>query len=159
MSHLLIAVIGPAQSSPAETQAAETVGRILAEGGATVICGGRGGVMEAVCRGAHLGGGLTVGVLPGTMPSEANPHVDVAIATGLGEARNAIVARAGKVVVAIGGRFGTLSEIALALKLGIPVVGLQTWRGESAVASLSTIIHVDDPVEAAHRALALARAV
>jgi uncharacterized protein (TIGR00725 family) len=115
--------------------------------------------MEAVCRGAHLGGGLTVGILPGTMAGEANPHVDVALATGLGEARNAIVARAGKAVVAIGGRFGTLSEIALALKLGIPVVGLQTWRCESPVVDLSAIVHVNDPIEAAHRALALAGAI
>ena len=127
MRHLLVAVIGAACCSPAEAQAAEIVGRELARGGATVICGGRGGVMEAACRGARSAGGLTVGLLPGDDPASANPYVDVAIATGLGEARNAIVARTARAVVAIGGRYGTLSEIAFALKRGLPVVGA-AWR-------------------------------
>jgi uncharacterized protein (TIGR00725 family) len=157
MRHLLVAVIGGARCSPSEAQAAEIVGRELAQGGATVICGGRGGVMEAACRGARSAGGLTVGLLPGDDPSGANPYVDVAIATGLGEARNAIVARTARAVVAIGGRYGTLSEIAFALKHGLPVVGVNTWRlAPPDEGSSSAIVHVDDPVEAARRALALA---
>lgn len=160
MRHLLVAVIGAAACSPAEAEAAETVGRVLAEGGATVLCGGRGGVMEAACRGARAAGGLTVGILPGADPSAANPYVDVAIATGLGEARNAIVARTARAVVVIGGRYGTLSEIGFALKQGLPVVGVRTWQLTCPDDGLSApIVHVDDPVEAARRALALARGV
>jgi uncharacterized protein (TIGR00725 family) len=160
MRHLLVAVIGASSCSPAEAEAAETVGRVLAGGGATVICGGGGGVMEAACRGARSAGGLTVGILPGDDPSAANPYVDVAIATGLGEARNAIVARTARAVVAIGGRYGTLSEIAFALKRGLPVVGVGTWKPVPAGDSFSApIVHIDDPVEAARRALALARGV
>lgn len=155
---LLVAVVGAASCSPSEARAAETVGRVLAQGGATVLCGGRGGVMEAACRGAHRAGGLTVGILPGDDPSAANPYVDVAIATGLGEARNAIVARTAGAVVAIGGRYGTLSEIAFALKHGLPVVGVNTWElAPPGGGTLSPIVCIDDPVEAARRAVALAR--
>ena len=160
MRHVLIAVIGAASCSPSEAKAAEVVGKVLAEGGATVLCGGHGGVMEAACRGARLAGGLTVGILPGDDPSTANPYVDVAIATGLGEARNAVVARTAQAVVAIGGRYGTLSEIAFALKRGLPVVGVNTWRlAPPGASGSSPIITIDDPVEAARRALALARGV
>jgi uncharacterized protein (TIGR00725 family) len=158
MSHLLVAVIGAAACSPAEAEVAETVGRVLAQGGATVVCGGRGGVMEAACRGARSAGGLTVGILPGADPAAANPYVDVVIATGLGEARNAIVARTARAVVAIGGRYGTLSEVAFALKHGLPVVGVNTWElVPPAAGPSSPIVRVDDPVQAARRALALAR--
>jgi uncharacterized protein (TIGR00725 family) len=94
------------------------------------VCGGLGGVMEAACRGAKDGGGTTVGILPGTDRAAANPFVDVAVATGLGEARNALVVRAADAVIAIGGGYGTLSEIALALKAGKRVVGLETWDVE-----------------------------
>jgi uncharacterized protein (TIGR00725 family) len=160
MRRLLVAVIGAARCSQTEAAAAEAVGSALAEAGATVICGGRGGVMEAACRGAQQAGGLTVGILPGDDPAAANPYVDVAIATGLGEARNAIVARTARAVVAIGGRYGTLSEIAFALKRGVPVVGVNTWGLEPPDGSGSSpIIRVDDPVEAARRALALAGGV
>jgi uncharacterized protein (TIGR00725 family) len=153
-------VIGAARCSPSEAAAAEAVGRALAVGGATVVCGGRGGVMDAACGGAQRAGGLTVGILPGDDPAAANPYVDVAIATGLGEARNAIVARTAQAVVAIGGRYGTLSEIAFALKRGLPVVGVSTWKLELPNgAGSARIIHVDDPVEAARRALALAGGV
>jgi len=157
MRRLLVAVIGAASCSPAEARAAEVVGRVLAEGGATVLCGGRGGVMEAACRGARMAGGLTLGILPGEDPAAANPFVDVAIATGLGEARNVIVACTARAVVAIGGRYGTLSEIAFALKYGVPVVGVGTWKLEPPDArGLSALIHVGDPVEGARRALVLA---
>jgi uncharacterized protein (TIGR00725 family) len=158
MSHLLVAVIGAAACTPQEANAAEKVGTALAEGGATVLCGGRGGVMEAACRGARRAGGLTVGILPNDDPSLANPYVDVAIATGLGEARNVIIARTARAVVAIGGRYGTLSEIAFAVKLGVPVIGVKTWGlvppGEG---PSPPILYIDDPVEAARRALVVAK--
>jgi uncharacterized protein (TIGR00725 family) len=157
MTHLLIAVIGAADCSAKEAEMAATVGRVLAEGGATLVCGGRGGVMEAACRGARDAGGLTVGILPGEDPDEANPYVDVAIATGLGEARNAIVARTARAVIAIGGRYGTLSEMAFALKAGLPVLGLRTWRlAAPDLEGLTSVLYVDDAVEAAQRALTLA---
>ena len=100
-----------------------------------VVCGGLGGVMEAACRGAKAAGATTVGLLPGTDRSDANPHVDVAIATGLGEARNALVVRAADAVIAIGRGYGTLSEIALALRAGKRVVGLGTWDVEGVEAA------------------------
>jgi uncharacterized protein (TIGR00725 family) len=103
------------------------VGRELGSRGALLVTGGLGGVMEAACRGARDAGGTTIGILPGTDRSAANPYVDVAIASGLGEARNALVVRAADALIAIGGAYGTLSEIAFALKAGKRVVGLGTW--------------------------------
>jgi uncharacterized protein (TIGR00725 family) len=110
-----------------ELAAAEQVGRLVARRGAVLVCGGLGGVMEAASRGARQEGGTAVGILPGLDRSAANEHLDVALATGLGEARNALVVRAADAVIAVGGGYGTLSEIALALKAGKPVVGLDTW--------------------------------
>ena len=121
-------MIGPGAATAAEVDAAVTVGRELAGAGAVVVCGGLGGVMEAACRGASAAGGVTVGILPGVDRSAANRFVDVAIPTGLGEARNALVVRSADALVAIGGGYGTLSEIALALKAGKPVVGLGGWE-------------------------------
>jgi uncharacterized protein (TIGR00725 family) len=126
-----VAVIGPGDEP---TVAAAEVGRLLAERGATLVCGGRGGAMEAACRGAKEADGLTVGILPGADRSEANPFVDVVVPTGLGEARNALVVGAADAVIAIGGGYGTLSEIALALKAGKRVIGLGTWEIEGVVA-------------------------
>ncbi len=100
---------------------------MLAEAEVTVVCGGMGGVMEAVCKGASNAGGRTVGILPGVNPTDANPWVDIPICTGLGHARNVIVVRSGLAVVAIGGAYGTLSEIGHALSDEIPVVALNTW--------------------------------
>ena len=116
------------------TVAAAEVGRLLAERGAVLVCGGRGGAMEAACRGAKEAGGLTVGILPGSYRSEANPFVDVVVPTGLGEARNALVVGAADVVIAVGGGYGTLSEVALALKAGKRVIGLGTWEIEGVTA-------------------------
>ena len=110
------------------------MGRELAARGAVLVCGGLGGVMEAACRGAKDAGGRTVGILPGTDRAAANPFVDTAIPTGLGEARNALVVRAADALIAVGGGYGTLSEIALALKAGKPVVGLDSWDIEGVVA-------------------------
>jgi uncharacterized protein (TIGR00725 family) len=112
--------------------------------------------MEAACRGAKSAGGLTVGILPGDDPAQANPYVDIPVATGLGEARNAIVVGTAQVVIAIGGRYGTLSEIAFALKRGVPVIGLDTWPLQAVDKSQPPIIQLDDPAAAAQRALALA---
>ncbi len=124
----LISVVGGATCSPEEAHLAEEVGRLLARRGFGVVCGGRGGVMAAVCRGANQMGGVTIGLLPGEDDREANPWVQMAIPTGLGEARNALVARAGLGMIAIGGGYGTLSEVALALKWGKRVAGLGTWE-------------------------------
>jgi uncharacterized protein (TIGR00725 family) len=129
-----VAVIGPGDEP---TVAAAEVGRLIAERGAVLVCGGRGGAMEAACRGAKEVGGLTVGILPGPDRSEANPFVDVVLPTGLGDARNALVVGAADVVIAIGGGYGTLSEIALALKAGKRVIGLGTWEIEGVVAAES----------------------
>ena len=109
---------------------AELVGRGLGSRRVVLICGGLGGVMEAACRGAKEAGGLTVGILPGLDPSDANPYVDVVIATGLGEARNALVVNAADALIAVGRGYGTLSEIGLALRAGKRVVGLETWDVE-----------------------------
>lgn len=151
-----VAVVGPGEATAEEVAAAEAIGAELARAGALVVTGGLGGVMAAACRGAASVGGTTLGLLPGSDRREANEWVAVAVPTGLGEARNALVVRSADVVVAVGGAYGTLSEIALALRAGTPVVGWRTWslvdpRGEAA-----PIIPVDDPGEAARTALALA---
>lgn len=122
-----IAVCGPSSATEDEERWAEEVGRGLAEAGAVVLCGGLGGVMDAVARGASRAGGTVVGVLPGEDRLGASAHLTAAIPTGMGEARNAIIARAADAVIAIGGEWGTLSEIALARKMGKPVVGISTW--------------------------------
>lgn len=125
-----IAVVGPGEASEAELENAESVGRGLAEKGAIVVCGGLGGVMAAACRGASSAGGLTVGILPGTDRGAANESVTVAIPTGMGELRNGLVVRAADALVAVGGAggsYGTLSEVALALKIGVRVIGLGSW--------------------------------
>jgi uncharacterized protein (TIGR00725 family) len=118
---LRVAVVGAAEATPDEYETARALGRLLAQAGVLVVCGGRTGVMEAVARGAVEGGGQTVGILPGPDGAEANPWVGVPIATGLGEARNAIVVRCAEAVVGVGGGWGTLSELSLAAKMGVPV--------------------------------------
>jgi len=120
----IVAVIGGGSCSAEETSLAEDVGRRLADRGAVVICGGLGGVMEAVAKGARSNGGTTVGILPGGAPTAANQYIEVPLATGLGEMRNFLIVRAAHALVAIGGGVGTLSEIALAQRIGKPVVGL-----------------------------------
>jgi uncharacterized protein (TIGR00725 family) len=136
-------VVGPGDASADQVAAAEEVGRLLARRGAVVVCGGLGGVMEAACRGARGEGGTAVGILPGLDRATANPHVSVAIATGLGEARNALVVRAAGALIAVGGAYGTLSEIALALKAGKPVIGLGTWEIEGVQAAAGPSEAVD----------------
>ena len=128
-----VGVIGPGDASAEEVAAAEEVGARLVDLGATVVTGGLGGVMEAACRGAKSRRGVTIGLLPGFDRNEANGWVDVAIATGLGEIRNALIVRTSDALVAIGGGAGTLSEIAFALKLGRPVIGVGTFEVEGVV--------------------------
>src|SRR5690242_4452077 len=152
-----IAIAGPGEAAPWELEAAEEAGAAVAEAGCGLVCGGLGGVMEAACRGARSRGGLTVGLLPGTDRDVANGWVVVALPTGLGEARNALVVRAADVVVAIGGGWGTLSEIALALKAGIPVVGVGTWEPSLAGGAVPGVVAVDDPRAAVAEALRLSR--
>ncbi len=149
----LIAVIGAGECD-AETYArAVEVGRELAKRGAWIVCGGRGGVMEAACCGAKEAGGLTIGILPGTDSREANRYVDIPIVTGLGEARNVIVVRSARAVIALDGEFGTLSEIALALKFGKPVIGLDTWELAKGGERAKGIIVARDAKEAVELAM------
>jgi uncharacterized protein (TIGR00725 family) len=140
----------------AELAVAEEVGAAVAAAGCGLVCGGLGGVMEAACRGARSRGGLTVGILPGLDREEANGWVLVGLPTGLGEARNALVVRAADAVVAVGGGWGTLSEIALALKAGLPVVGLDTWQPALRGEAREGIVVAAEPHEAVAEALRLA---
>ena len=123
----LIAVIGGRKVEKLLLKEAEEVGILLARKGAILLCGGLGGVMEAASKGMHAEGGLTIGILPQDHKGHANAFVNVPIATGLGVGRNVIIARAADAVIAIGGEYGTLSEIAFALQMGKPVVGIRTW--------------------------------
>jgi uncharacterized protein (TIGR00725 family) len=155
---MFVAVVGSASCDEECAALAEAVGREIARRGAVLVCGGRGGVMEAACRGAKAEGGTTVGILPGTDRGEANPYVDLPIVTGLGEARNAIVVRTADAVVAVSGGFGTLSEIGLALKMGRPVVGLATWELRQAGQIVDAVVQAHAPARAVELALALAEA-
>ncbi len=153
----IIGVIGGATPTKEEIVTAEAVGHALAKAGAALICGGLGGVMEAACRGAKSAGGLCIGILPGTDRREANPFVDIPIVTGIRCARNVIITRTAQAVIAVGGSYGTLSEIAFALSFGTPVVGLGTWKVERDGHARAPIVYAAAPEEAVERALALAR--
>lgn len=154
---LFIAVIGENDPPPRLTAMAEAVGAEIAIAGAVVVCGGLGGVMEAACRGARSKGGITIGLLPGTRHADANPHVTYAIPTGLGHARNLIVARSAHAVIAVGGKYGTLSEIAFAKIESTPVIGLDTWDLRRPGHDESPIQLARDPKEAVALALSAAR--
>lgn len=148
-----IAVIGGGDADPGALIAAEEVGRGLGRAGAVLVCGGLGGVMEAACRGAKAEGGTTVGILPTDERANANDYVDVALATGIGEMRNALVARSVDALIAIDGEFGTLSEIGFALRIGKPVIGLDTWALSTPTDGTDPIIRVDTPEAAVQEAL------
>lgn len=150
-----IGVVGPGEAGPAESERAEEVGAEIARAGAVLVCGGLGGVMAAACRGAVELGGLTVGLLPGEDRKAANEWVAVAVPTGLGEARNVLLVRAADALVAIGGGWGTLSEIALALRAGLPVVGIGSWTPERPDSRGPGVVARDSPREAVHEALRL----
>ncbi|HAK60224.1 MAG TPA: TIGR00725 family protein [Nitrospiraceae bacterium] len=127
MAKKMIAVIGAGSADGSIMKIAEEVGRLIAKGGAVMVCGGLGGVMEAAARGAQSAGGLTVGILPQARKQDANPHIDIAIPTGFGEGRNVVIARTADVLIAVAGEYGTLSEIAFGLRMGKPVIGIGTW--------------------------------
>ena len=150
-----VAVIGGSQPSLKEAKLAEEVGCQLARRGAILVCGGLGGIMEAACRGASAEGGITVGILPGDNRQAANPYVQIPIVTGTGYARNVAVVKSAEAVIAIGGSYGTLSEIAHALQGGIPVIGLNTWSLSQNGQPDNSIIPAQDAVEAVDKALDL----
>lgn len=153
-----IAVIGPDDATREQELLATEVGRLLAEEGVVVVCGGHGGVMGAVAQGTRAAGGTCIGLLPGTDRSEGHPSLSWSLPTGLGEARNLLVVRAADAAIAIGGAYGTLSEIGFALKLGRPVVGLGTWtmrRGDGT--EEEGVLHAEDPYQAVRLAVTACR--
>ncbi len=152
-----IAVIGGGQCTKEEARLAEEVGRGLARQGVTLVCGGLGGVMKAACKGAISAGGETIGILPGENRQAANPYVQVPIVTGMGYARNMAVVKSAQAVIAIGGSYGTLSEIGHALQSGIPVIGLNTWALSRNGQPDNSIIPVQNPADAVDIALSLAK--
>jgi uncharacterized protein (TIGR00725 family) len=146
----VIAVIGASKCSKKLRDMAAQVGKYIAEHGGIIVCGGMGGIMEGAARGAKEGGGVTIGILPTDDKSDANPYIDFAIPTGFGEARNIIVVRTADVVIALPGKYGTLSEMAFARLFNKPVISVSAWKlGDD-------IVQVEDPVEAARLALELA---
>jgi len=150
-----IGVMGPGSCPPELYALAREVGYLIAKRGAILICGGRGGAMEAAARGAKEGGGITVGILPGESAADANPYIDIPVVTGMGNARNAINVLTSQAIIAIHGSYGTLSEMALALKCNIPVIGLGTWELTAPGAARLPIALVRTPDEAVDAALAL----
>ena len=148
-----ISVIGAAAGDEELLAAAEEVGRRIAEAGAVVVTGGLSGVMEAASKGASEAGGTAIGVIPTSDPADANEHVTHAVATGVGQARNLAVVGSGDAVIAVGGEWGTLSEIALARKLGKPVVSLQSWPLKNRAGTDLGIDEAESPEEAVDAAL------
>jgi uncharacterized protein (TIGR00725 family) len=144
----IIAVIGGRRTEKALLSEAEEAGRLIARRGATLVCGGLGGVMEAASKGAKSEGGLTVGILPHNDSKKANQYIDFPVATGLGIGRNVIIARTADALIAVGGAYGTLSEIAFALQIGKPVVGIKTW-------DIKGVISVENAVEAVNKVFEL----
>ena len=145
-SRKIVAVIGSRDCDATLYQMAQEVGRRVAEGGAILVCGGRGGIMEAACRGAAEGNGISVGILPGNDIADANNYVTVPIASGIGLARNYLIVRSATAAIAIGGQYGTLSEIAYCLQLGVPVFSLRSW-------DIKGVIPVETPKQAVDLAL------
>ncbi len=147
---MYVGVIGGRRCSPEVAELAFELGALIAAQGWTLVCGGMGGVMEQACRGARSRGGVTLGILPGNSRSAANPYLSYSVVTGLGEARNVLVVKSSRVLIAVSGSYGTLSEIALANAAGIPVVGLRSWRidpGQNRDQGLF-VQEVDSPSEA-----------
>jgi len=143
-----IAVIGERQASAPLARAAEVIGREIARRGGVLICGGMTGVMEAAARGAAEAGGVVVGILPTASAEEGNPYLTIPIPTGMDEARNVIIVRSAEAVIAVGGAYGTLSEIGHALNLGVPVIGLDTWQVHREGMAADPIRRARDPQEA-----------
>jgi len=145
-SRKIVAVIGSRDCDATLYQMAQEVGRRVAEGGAILVCGGRGGIMEAACRGVAEAKGISVGILPGNDIADANDYVTVPIASGIGLARNYLIVRSATAAIAIGGQYGTLSEIAYCLQLGVPVFSLRSW-------DIKGVIPVETPEQAVDLAL------
>ena len=148
-----VAVVGPNDATQTELDQAEAIGAGLARADAILVCGGLGGVMHAAARGSEKAGGVSIGILPGDDRDPGSPHLTVAISTGMGETRNAVIVRTVDAVIAISGEFGTLSEVAFALKLGKPVVGLGTWELSKAGRPVDAITRVETPEAAVEEAL------
>jgi hypothetical protein len=158
MRVLQIGVIGPGTVESEETaKLAYDVGAEIAKEGAILVCGGLGGVMEEAAKGAKGKGGLTIGILPGFSQNDANKYIDIRIVTGLSEARNVIVVRSCNAIIAIEGSYGTLSEIAFALRFGIPIIGLNTWFLEREGHPNPPIIRVQTPKEAVKKSIEMGR--
>ena len=154
---MIISVIGAGEPTAEVAGLAEAVGEELARRGMALVCGGLGGVMEAACKGAKSAGGTTIGILPGSDPESANRWVNIPICTGLAYARNVIVVKTGRAVIAVGGAYGTLSEIGHALGEDIPVIGLRTWELVRDGAIDSAIVVADDPRDAVDKAVQAAQ--
>jgi uncharacterized protein (TIGR00725 family) len=150
---LYVAVVGPNDATQTELDQAEAIGEGLARAGAVLVCGGLGGVMHAAARGCERAGGVSIGILPGDDRDPGSPHLTVAVSTGMGETRNAIIVRTSDVLIAISGEFGTLSEVAFALKLGKPVVGVRTWELSKGGKPVEAIHRVETPEHAVAEAL------
>lgn len=148
-----IAVIGNSKASAQEIKLAEEIGREIAKNGAVLVCGGLDGVMEAACRGAVSEGGLTIGILPGTSRNDANEYVQIPVVTGIGYARNMIVVKSAQAVIAVGGSYGTLTEIGFALKNGIPVIGLDTWELSQKGKNDNSMMRAENAADAVNKAL------
>ncbi len=138
-------MIGAGHADEDTIRTAEEVGRLIGKSSALLVCGGLGGVMEAAARGAKGAGGTTIGILPGNGTRDANAWIDIPVATGMGEARNIVIVRTAHALIAVGGEYGTLSEIAFALKAGKPVIGLRTW-------DIPGVIKADDEADAVQKA-------
>ncbi len=150
----IIGVIGGSIASPDILQLAEEVGAEIARSGSAVVCGGMTGVMESVCKGARREGGLTIGIIPSDNKDDANPFVQIPIVTGMGMGRNVMLVKTADAIIAIGGEYGTLSEIAHALNIGKKVIGLRTWKLERAhTKAIPNLIEVDTPKKAVALAL------
>jgi len=150
-----VGVIGSSNAEPELLKLAEEVGAEIARNGAAVVCGGLSGVMEAVCRGARREGGLTIGIIPSDDKRDANQYIQIPIVTGMGMGRNVMLVKTADVLIAVGGEFGTLSEIAHALNIGKKVIGLRTWKLEKAhTRNISNLVEVDTPKKAVALALA-----
>ena len=134
----IIGIIGAGDAPVEERNIAQEVGKEIARNGCTLLCGAMGGIMEASCQGAKSHGGTTIGILPGTSKTDCNPYIDYPIVTGMGHGRNIIVASSSDAIIAIGGSFGTLSEIAFALRLKIPIIGINTWDVSSDIKKAET---------------------
>ncbi|UCE65495.1 MAG: TIGR00725 family protein [Candidatus Zixiibacteriota bacterium] len=150
MNKIIIGVIGGSAGNEKVRKTAYEVGKLIAEAGALLVCGGLSGVMEAACKGAREAGGTTIGILKGRSIEDANPYVDIPVATGLGHGRNLVIINTARALIAISGRYGTLSEIAFAIQSGKPVFGLGTWDIEG-------VIKCDSPEEAVKKALEASR--